>query len=103
MTCKILQGLQMNLGAQTLSRRIKKHTYIYIHIIYIHIIIIIIYIYTYNKLAAKGWETRRCTMTLLGWWHGPSLVRPWPSWSLSSPRIRGRALPGRVGGKTFDG
>ena len=29
----------------------------------------------------------------------PFLVRPWPSWSLSSPRIGGRALPGRVAAK----
>ena len=37
MTCKILQGLQMNLGAQTLSRRIKKHTYIYTYYYNIYI------------------------------------------------------------------
>ena len=45
MTCKILQGLQMNLGAQTLSRRIKKHTYIYTY--YIYILLLYIYIYTH--------------------------------------------------------
>ena len=56
-----------------------------------------------TDLTARVSKARWCTMTLIGDM-AQALVRPWPSWSWRSPRIRGRALSGRVSGcKTFDG